>query len=143
MDTLDPEAEARVRNGFAGQQFMNTLGAQLTAVAPGSVTIACPYDTRLLQQHGYVHAGVLATLADTASGFAALTLTRPGQDILTADFTIHLLRPATGTSYVASATVLRAGRTLTICRAEVDSDALCAVATVTLSVRQATPETEH
>jgi len=136
MDTLTAEAESRVRNGFANQQFMTTLGAQLTAVGAGTVTITCPYDDRLLQQHGFVHAGVLATLADTASGFAALTLTRSGQDILTADFTIHLLRPATGPRYAAIATVVKPGRTLTVCHAEVHADVLCAIATVTLSVRQ-------
>lgn len=134
--TLAEEAEARVRTGFAGQRFMATLGAELTAVDAGTVTITCPYDERLLQQHGFVHAGVLATLADTACGFAALSLTSPGQDILTADFNIHLLRPATGNSYRATGTVIKPGRTLTICRAEVHADVLCAISTVTLSVRQ-------
>ena len=130
---LAPDIEHRVRDGFARQQFMTTLGARLSTVAPGSVTITCEFHERLTQQHGFVHAGVIATLADTASGFAALSLVQPDEDILTADFTIHLLRPATGATYVASAQVVKHGRRLTICRAEVHADALCAIATVTLA----------
>lgn len=130
---LEPDIEWRVREGFAGQRFMTTLGARLTAVARGAVTITCDFDERLTQQHGFLHAGVIATLADTAGGFAALSLVHPDEDVLTADFTINLLRPATGTTYVATAQVVKHGRKLTICRADVHADRLCAIATVTLA----------
>lgn len=134
MTASRPDAEARVRAGFAGQPFMATLGARLAEVAAGAVTITCAFDERLTQQHGFVHAGVVAALADTAAGFAALTLAPPDRDVLTAGFTVDLLRPAIGTRYSASAGVVKAGRTLTVCRAEVRGDALCAVATVTLAM---------
>lgn len=130
---LAPDIEARVREGFAGQRFMTTLGARLVTVARGSVTITCDFDERLTQQHGFIHAGVLATLADTASGFAALSVVRDDEDVLTADFAINLLRPATGTTYVATAQVVKQGRKLIVCRADVHADALCAIATVTLA----------
>lgn len=130
---LPPDIESRVREGFAGQRFMSTLGARLTAVAHGSVTITCEFDERLTQQHGFVHGGVIATLADTACGFAALSLVRPDEDVLTADLTISLLRPAIGTTYVATAQVIKHGRQLTVCRADVHADRLCAIATVTLA----------
>jgi uncharacterized protein (TIGR00369 family) len=88
----------------------------------------------LTQQHRFVHAGVLAALADTAAGLAALTLATDADDVLTAEFKINLLRPAHGDTVVADADVLRAGRLLTVCtsRVTVDDD-LCAVATVTLA----------
>ncbi len=128
-----PEVETRVREAFAGQQFMTTLGARLTTVASGAVTITCDVGAHLTQQRGFVHAGVVATLADTAGGFAALTLVGHDQDILTADFSINLLRPATGHVVVASAHVVKHGRKLTICRADVHGDVLCAIATITLA----------
>lgn len=115
---------------------MGTLGAQLRDLAPGKVAIACGHDRALTQQHGFGYAGVLATLADTAAGFAALSLMPVDREVLTVEFTIHLLRPATGVAFTATAETIRAGRTLTVCRSEVTGAVLCAVATVTLAAVQ-------
>jgi uncharacterized protein (TIGR00369 family) len=129
----DPRWEERVRREFAQQRFMATLGAELSEVGPGAATVTCGHDGGLTQQHGFVHAGVLVTLADTAAGFAALSLMPADREVLTADLTVHLLRPALGARFVARARTVKNGRTLTVCRAEVTGDAVCAIATVSLA----------
>lgn len=98
---------------------MTTLGARLVHVAPGEVDLAFEAQPDLLQQNGFVHAGVLAAVADSANGYAALTLAPPGTDVLAVEFKINLLAPARAASFVAQGRVLRAGRTLTVCRADV------------------------
>ena len=115
----DPEFEARVRRSFGRQKFMSYLGANLVHVAPGEVDIALPHRAELTQQHGFFHAGSTATIADTAAGYAALTLFPPGTGVLTTEFKINLLRPAEGETLVARGRVLRGGKTLTICRSDV------------------------
>jgi uncharacterized protein (TIGR00369 family) len=111
----DPEFEQRVRDGFAAQALMRTLGAALTHVAPGEVRIELPHRADLTQQNGFLHAGVVTAVVDSACGFAALTLMAPGADVLSVEFKVNLLAPATGERYVATGRVVRSGRTLTIC----------------------------
>lgn len=115
----NPDFEAVVRESFARQTFMAALGATLEAVAPGRIAIAAPFRAEHAQQNGFLHAGVLTSIADSACGYAALTLAPAGHDVLAVEFKINLLRPAVAPRFVARAEVLRAGRTLTVARADV------------------------
>jgi len=115
----DPNYEARVRESFARQGLMATLGASLVRVAPGQVEIALFPSAAVSQQHGYVHAGALASIADSAAGYAALTLMPPGAGVLTAEFKINLMAPGLGERMTARGRVIKAGRTLTLAQAEV------------------------
>ena len=115
----NPGFEALVRASFEKQTFMATLGATLELVEPGRVHIGVPFDASRCQQNGYLHAGVLASVADSACGYAALSLAPPGYDVLAVEFKINLLRPASALRFLACAEVLRAGRTLTVSRADV------------------------
>jgi len=98
---------------------MALLGATLSAVEPGKVEITLPFRDDLTQQNGYLHAGMVTAIADSACGYAALTLLPAGSEVLSVEFKVNLLRPAAGGSFVATATVLKAGRTLTVVRADV------------------------
>lgn len=111
--------EAVVRESFARQTFMATLGATLARVAPGEVDIALPFRADLVQQNGALHAGVLASIADSACGYAALTLMPEGANVLSVEFKLNLLAPATASSFLARARVVRSGGTLTVCTADV------------------------
>jgi uncharacterized protein (TIGR00369 family) len=129
--------EARVRASFARQGLMGHLGARLVAVGEGTCAIACAPRPELSQQHGFVHAGVVAAIADSAAGYAALAMTPEGSEVLTVEFKLNLLAPATGDLLIARGRVLRAGRTLTVCQSEVaalrDGDETqCAVALATM-----------
>jgi uncharacterized protein (TIGR00369 family) len=128
---LDPNFEARVRDSFARQGIMATLDAALTEVAPGRVEIAAPYHDRLSQQHGFFHAGVTSTIADSAGGYAAYSLFPATASVLTVEFKISLLAPADGDRLRAVGQVCKPGRTLTTCEVEVfvrknGEDRLCA-----------------
>jgi uncharacterized protein (TIGR00369 family) len=116
---LDPDYEARVRASFDRQEFMATLGVMIEHLAPGEVDLALLHRPNLTQQHGYFDAGVTATLADSAAGYAALSLYPQGTGVLTTEFKINLLRPAEGQRLVARGRVIKPGRTLTICRSDV------------------------
>lgn len=98
---------------------MSSIGAKLLLVEPGKVEIALPYRSDLTQQHGYMHAGIITTIADTACGYAAYTLMPAGSEVLSVEFKVNLLRPAKGERFVAVANVLKPGRTLTVVRADV------------------------
>lgn len=115
----DPSWEARVRTSFDRQRVMATLGATLDHLAPGEAHVALDYDERLTQQHGFVHAGVLAAIADSACGYAALTLMPADAAVLSVEFKINMVAPARAPRLVARAVVLKAGRTITLCRADV------------------------
>ena len=115
----DPGFEARVRASFARQTMMATLGASLVRVEAGAVAILLPRSPGILQQHGLVHGGAVATIADSAAGYAVLTLLPPGAGVLTVEFKINLLAPARAERLVAEGRVVRAGRTLTVASAEV------------------------
>lgn len=116
---VDPDGPARARDSFARQSFLRLLGADITDIAPGRCEITMPVRPDLCQHHGFVHAGVTTTLADTAGGFAAQTLMPPGSSVLTVELKINLIAPARGERLIARAQVERAGRSLTVVRAEV------------------------
>ncbi|MGG5810863.1 PaaI family thioesterase [Falsiroseomonas sp. CW058] len=109
----------RVRDAFARQGFMRNLGARLVALSPGRCTIECDARDDLTQHHGMVHAGVLTTLADNACGFAAMSLLPEGGEVLSVEFKVSFLRPGAGVAAIARGEVLKPGRTLSFCRADV------------------------
>ena len=137
FEPADAAFEERVRASFARQRFMTTIGARLVDVAPGAVDIELALGEGLTQQHGFLHAGVIAGAIDSACGYAALTLMDEGAAVLTVDFVINLLEPAAGERLLARGRVLRAGRTLTVCRGDavaVASDVERHVATMTATM---------
>ena len=98
---------------------MAAIGAELIDVQPGTVQIALPYRSDLTQQHGYLHAGIITTIADSACGYAAYTLMPPNSEVLSVEFKVNLLRPARGKDFLALSEVIKAGKTLTVVRADV------------------------
>jgi uncharacterized protein (TIGR00369 family) len=117
--SLDPGTEERIRKSIGRQTLLTTLGVTIAELASGRVVLDLPYRADLCQQNGYVHAGAITTLADSACGYAAATLMPPDRDVLTVEFKVNLLSPARGERFRATGQVVRAGRTLTVCSAEV------------------------
>jgi uncharacterized protein (TIGR00369 family) len=111
----DPNFATRVTASFARQQVMATIGARLVQVWPGAVEIELAFRADLTQQHGYLHAGIVTTVIDSACGYAALSLMPAGAEVLSVEFKVNLLAPAAGERFVARARVVRAGRTITVC----------------------------
>ena len=111
--------EQRIRDSFGKQDFTKTIGAELVSVAPGSVEVRLAVRSGLLQQHGFVHAGVVSAIADTAAGYAAMSLLSEGTEVLTAEFKINLLSPARGDQLVARSRVIRSGKQLTVSACDV------------------------
>lgn len=118
-EATNPTFVEEVRDSFAKQRVMALIGGELTRVEPGVVEITLPYRPDLTQQHGYVHAGIITTIADSACGYAAYTLMPPGSDVLAVEFKVNLMRPAKGETFLARAEVIKSGRTLTVVRADV------------------------
>ncbi len=118
----DPEFESRVRASFARQGAMRLFGAELLEVAPGYCAIALTPRAEISQQHGYVHAGVVSTIVDSAGGYAGYTLFPADSSVLTVEFKVNLLAPAVGDRLVAEGFVVKAGRSLTISRGEVHAE---------------------
>ena len=114
-EPLDPSYAARVRDSFQRQPVMHTFGARLARVAPGEVDIELPFREELTQQHGFLHAGVVTAVLDSACGYAALSLMPPEAGVLSIEFKTNLLAPAAGELLLARARVVRAGRTITVC----------------------------
>ena len=115
----DPAFASRVRDSFSRQGAMRTIGASLTALEPGYCAIELVPAPAISQQHGYVHAGIVAAIVDTAGGYAGFTLFPADASVLTVEFKLNLLAPAQGERLVAEGFVVRSGRTLTITRGEV------------------------
>jgi uncharacterized protein (TIGR00369 family) len=115
----DPNFEARVRSSFAKQRLMQTIGAAIDDVAPGRVALRLPFRDDLTQQHGFLHAGTIAAVADSACGYAALSLMPADAAVLSIEFKVNMLAPAKGDAIVARGEVIRAGRTVMVCRADV------------------------
>jgi uncharacterized protein (TIGR00369 family) len=141
----DPLYEERIRQSFARQGAMRLIGAQLTRVEPGAVDITLPYRADLTQQHGYLHAGILSTIVDTAGGFAGYTLFPADSSVLTVEYKLNLLAPGEGEFFVAEARVAKPGRTLCIVQGEVYAQAgerrtLCALMQQTLIVMHGRPD---
>jgi uncharacterized protein (TIGR00369 family) len=119
MNPLNPSFAADVAQSFANQAIMKLIGARLFLVEPGLVEITLPYRADLTQQHGYLHAGVVTMIADSACGYAAYSLMPAGSEVLSVEFKVNMLRPAQGENFVTRAEVIKAGRTLTVVRADV------------------------
>jgi uncharacterized protein (TIGR00369 family) len=132
------EMQKRIEASFAQQGLMRVIEARVAEVTPGRCVIEAPFRKTLTQQQGFLHAGVLTTLADNACGYAALTLLPAGQEVLTAELKVNFLRPARGVLAIARAEVLKPGRSLTVARAEVwmrgedGAEVLCAAMQATL-----------
>lgn len=118
FEPRNPDFEARVRDSFARQRFMEHIGASLEVVEPGYVEVHLPYREELTQQHGFIHGGALATIADNAAGYAAFTLMAADTSILTVEYKLNILRPGQGEKMIAKGKVVKPGRNLTV----VDSD---------------------
>lgn len=109
-----------VRASFARQGLMRTIGARLSAVEPGRTVIELPLSAGLTQQHGLFHSGVIGAIADNAGGYAAMSLMPEGSEVMTVEYKINFLRPARGDLLRAIGQVLRAGKSVTVVRAEVE-----------------------
>jgi len=120
LEPRDPDFARRVRDSFVRQRVMTLIGAELTRVEPGLCTIELPFRDDLTQQHGYFHAGIVGTIADSAGGYAGYTLMAKGSSVLSVEYRMHLLAPADGERLVATGRVVRSGRTLTVCMLEVE-----------------------
>jgi uncharacterized protein (TIGR00369 family) len=138
---LDPHFASRCRDSFGRQKAMALIGASLTRVDPGAVEIALPYRDDITQQKGFVHGGIIGMIADTACGYAAFSLMPADCSLVTVEYKINILAPAQG-DLVARGDVVKAGRTLTIARAEVYAQGSKHVATMqqTLMMLPGTPD---
>jgi uncharacterized protein (TIGR00369 family) len=133
----DPDFETRVRASFARQEAMKTLGIEIVGLSPGEIELSMPYARAYTQQHGFVHAGILATALDSACGYAAFSLMSADAAVLTVEFKINLLAPAKGERFSFRSRVIKAGRTLTVCEGEavaIDPGGERPVATMTCTV---------
>ncbi len=119
FEPADPHFEARVRASFARLTLMQTLGARLTKVAPGEVEIDLPFRSDLTQQHGFLHAGIVTTIVDTACGYAAMSLMPANSEVLTVEYKVNFVSPAKGSRIVGRGRVTKSGRTLTVCAGDV------------------------
>src|ERR1700684_1775559 len=119
FELRDEEYQRRVREGFEGQGVMRHLGAGIASLEPGGAVIRVPFRGELTQQHGYFHAGVTGAIADSACGYAAYTLMAAEDSVLTVEYKMNLLAPADGEELVARAQVIRSGKTLKVCMADV------------------------
>ena len=115
----DPNYETRVRSSFDKQDIMKTLGASLVKMAPGEVVIEFSYDQSLTQQNGFIHAGVVTTVVDSACGYAAYTLMPADSEVLTIEYKVNFMSPAKGETFKGIGRVLKSGRTITVCSGDV------------------------
>ncbi len=127
----------RVSDSFAQQKFMEFIGARIVNLDEGFCHLELPYRDELTQQNKFFHAGVVGTLADTAAGYAAYSMFKPDESVLSVEYKVNLLAPAKGDLLAAKAKIIKHGRTLTVCNVEVfitngNATKLCAIATVTL-----------
>lgn len=113
------DTHERIAASFGAQGLMITLDAQLASVTDGEVHIALPFSTKLSQQLGYMHAGAITSVVDSACGYAALTRAPQGCEVVTAEFKINFLRPAIGERFLAVGKVQNAGKQLAVCTGEV------------------------
>jgi uncharacterized protein (TIGR00369 family) len=149
MDEVqNPDYRALVAASFARQGIMGLIGARLGAVEPGVVEIALTPAPQLSQQHGFVHAGVVTTIVDSACGYAALTLAPPGCAVLTAEYKVNFVAPAAGNLLLARGAVKKAGRTVTVCAGDVfavtgERRKLVATMLATIMVISGRPDLTH
>ncbi len=119
FNAVDPDFESRIRASFGRQIVMQTIGARLDRIRPGEVRIELPFSAALTQQHGYLHAGIVGIIVDSACGYAAYTLMPADSEVLTVEYKINFISPASGQAFVAIGKVIKPGRTLTVCAGEV------------------------
>lgn len=129
--------KSKVEQSFASQKFMNHIGAELISVEPGFCEIHIPFNENLTQQNGFFHAGVISTLADNVAGYASLSLMKEHSMVLSVEFKLNLMRPGAGELLMGKGEVLKYGKTLTVCRADVfirkdGVEKLCAAAQLTM-----------
>ena len=130
------DIQERIATSFNSQGLMATLGARLVSAADGEVQIEMPFSTQLSQQHGYVHAGAITSIVDSACGYAALTRAPLDCDVVSAEFKINFVRPAIGERFLAIGKVQTSGKLLEVCAGEVR--ALSAGAWKVVAIMQAT-----
>ncbi|HEY9774195.1 MAG TPA: PaaI family thioesterase [Planktothrix sp.] len=119
LKVLDPAFETKVRSSWEFQGTMRHLGAELIDVRPGYCEIHLPVSDKALQQHGFFHGGIVATLADSASGYATYTVLEPGEECLSAEFKVNFLSPAKGSKLIGRGSVIKVGRTLVVAEATI------------------------
>jgi len=141
----NPDFERRVRDSFARQPFMAHCGITMPVVAPGFVEMRVVYDEPLTQQHGFLHGGLVGTVADCACGYAAFSLMRAEDSVITVEYKINLLSPAEGDELIGRARVIRAGGSLMVCQGDIsmlkgDTEVPCATALSTLMVLKDIPD---
>lgn len=119
FEPRDKDYRARIERSFAKQSFLGLMGAELCRVEPGAVDLSLPFKPALAQQHGHIHGGAITSIADTAAGYAAMTLASPGVGVLTTELKVNFLRPAGQGVLRAAARVIKPGRTLNIVQADV------------------------
>jgi len=113
--SLTSDVEQRVRASFAQQGLLNTLNGKISFIGPGELQIAAPFDERFTQQDGFLHAGVVTTLMDSACGYAAYTLMPADSRVLSVEFKVNFLSPAQGEQFRAEGRVVKSGKTITVC----------------------------
>lgn len=145
----NPNFEARVRDSFDRQPFMHHCNITMPVVAPGHVEMRVDYDRALTQQHGFLHGGLVGTVADCTAGYAAFSLMRAEDSVVTVEYKINMLAPAHGRTMLCRSRVIRAGGSLMVCQsdlyvlqgeAETAVEKHCAIALVTLMVLKDTPD---
>ena len=146
MQTTNPEIANKVSESFQNQKFMNYIGAKLTKVDPGFVEIELPFHQDLTQQHGFFHGGIVATLADNASGFAGFSTMKSDEQPLSVEFKINLMAKAQGELLIARGKVLKNGRRIKVCQSDVyciqnGEEIHCAIALVSVyATKEALPK---
>ena len=133
----DPNFESRVRTNFMRQGMLTTFGASIGLVRPGEVHLHAPFDARFSQQDGFLHAGFVTSLMDSACGYAAFSLMPADARVLSVEFKVNLLSPARGAHFRAEGRVVKPGRTITVCEGKAFSiqggeEALCALMQATM-----------
>lgn len=144
FEPRNADFERAIRESFARQGFMRTLGAELAGIAPGAVEIVMPYAEAVAQQHGYFHGGAMGAIADSAAGYAGFSLMPSGSTVLTVEYKMNIVAPGRGERLIARGKVIRPGRTLTVARADVfavadGAETLCATLLQTLMCLAAAP----
>lgn len=140
---METSIEKRIKASFARQTVMATIGASITRVEQGEVTVEIPFRSDLTQQHGFLHAGVVTMIVDSACGYAALTRMPASAAVLTVEYKVNFLSPAEGEKLIARGRVLKPGRTLTVCFGEVHAkkdgkEKLVATMLATMAAREET-----
>lgn len=123
MTTASAELATRIRKSFQRQTMMQSLGAEIMGISPGSVTLRAPLSPAFAQQQGHGHAAVTFALGDSAAGYSALSMMAPDHEVVTAEIKINLLSPASGEALIATGHVIKPGRRLFVVRADVHAEA--------------------